>query len=68
MSFEDWSLRVRREQDVTYKAQYVSGALAVCVQRQARLLGTWKCCPYCGCQRLHIHVVSLPKTLGPFRQ
>jgi hypothetical protein len=64
MGLEDWALRLTRDLDMKSEEQSVLSAPPVCAQCQARLLGTWKCCPYCGVHRSQNHEIDRPMHRG----
>lgn len=64
MGLEDWALRLTCDLDLTSEGRCVLSAPPVCAQCRARLLGTWKCCPYCGGHRLQNHKSDRPMPTG----
>lgn len=48
MELGDWALRLKSDCKITSPGHYVLSLPPVCAQCQARLLGTWRFCPYCG--------------------
>ena len=64
MSAEDWAVRVRHDRGMTSKGETVLSVPPVCAQCRARLLGTWKCCPYCGVIRSQYHEIDRPSLRG----